>query len=92
MRSILAGEATVGTKMRAGTPSLIAANATAAPWLPPEAATTPAGGTGRQRRLVNAPRALNEPACCSDSSLKTTLVESSPTSAPRTSMTGVHRM
>src|SRR5438045_4696193 len=57
--------------MRAGLPSFCAAYATAAPWLPPEAATTPAAGTSRVRRLANAPRALKEPECCSNSSLKT---------------------
>src|SRR5205814_9563878 len=40
------------------------------------AATTPAAGTSRVRRLANAPRALNEPECCSSSSLKTTLPSS----------------
>jgi len=37
MRSSLAGEATDGTKIVAGLPSFIAANATAAPWFPPDA-------------------------------------------------------
>ena len=36
MRSILAGEDTVGTKIRAGRPRRIAAYAPAAPWLPPD--------------------------------------------------------
>ena len=72
MRSILAGEDTVGTKILAGMPSRCAAYATATPWLPPDAAATPAGGTSRSRRFVNAPRALNEPAHCSCSSLRVT--------------------
>src|SRR6185437_111724 len=72
MRSTLAGDDTVGTKIRAGTPSSRAAYATATPWLPPDAAATPAGGTARSSRFVNAPRALNEPAHCSCSSLRVT--------------------
>src|SRR5438270_11828770 len=70
MRAILAGEETVGTKMRAGTPHARAAKATAAPWLPPEAAATPTLGTWRVSRFANAPRDLKEPACCRCSSLK----------------------
>src|ERR1700733_7741625 len=61
------------------------------PWLPPDAATTPAGGTSRSSRLANAPRALNEPACCRSSSLKSTCTPATPRSAPSTSMTGVRR-
>ena len=52
---------TVGTKIFAGMPSRRAAQATATPWLPPDAATTPAGGISRVSRLANAPRALNDP-------------------------------
>ena len=70
---------------------LLAAYATAAPWLPPEAATTPAAGTSRVSRLANAPRALNEPACCSSSSLKLEPAKARPKSAARTSITGVRR-
>ena len=44
-RSIFAGDATVGTKIARGMPSRDAAKATATPWLPPDAATTPAAGT-----------------------------------------------
>ena len=61
MTAILAGEAISGTKIRALIPSLFAANATAAPWLPPEAAATPAAGTGVDRSVLKAPRALNDP-------------------------------
>src|SRR5450631_2139752 len=43
-------------------------------------------------RFANAPRALNEPACCKSSSLKSTRNAPSPKSAPSTSMTGVLRM
>src|SRR5439155_838054 len=38
MRATFAGDDTVGTKILAGTPSRLAAYATAAPWLPPDAA------------------------------------------------------
>jgi len=43
-------EETVGTKILAGTPRRIAAYATAAPWFPPDAATTPGAGTSGVRR------------------------------------------
>jgi hypothetical protein len=36
--------------------------------LPPDAAATPAAGTLRESRLLNAPRGLNEPVCCRNSS------------------------
>src|SRR5437762_3627816 len=78
--------------MRAGTFSSLAACATAAPWLPPEAATTPAAGTLRNSRLAKAPRALNEPDCCSSSSLRTMVMPSRPKSRPSTSTIGVRRM
>src|SRR5688572_7988250 len=81
----------VGTKIVARCPVFIAANATAAPWLPPEAATTPAAGISRESRWLNAPRALNDPACCRNSSLKTRRTSGSPKSAPSTSRTGVRR-
>ena len=86
-----AGEATAGTKIFAGTPSFIAAYATAAPWLPPEAATTPAAGTLRISRFANAPRGLNEPVCWKSSSLSVSGMGPSPSSSPRTSMIGVRR-
>src|SRR5216684_434163 len=69
-----------------------AACATAAPWLPPEAATTPASGTRRNKRLAKAPRALNEPDCCRSSSLKIRVMLARPKSPPSTSMVGVRRM
>src|SRR5437879_7287889 len=77
--------------MRAETPRRIAAYATAAPWLPPEAATTPAGGRSRSSRLANAPRALKEPACCRCSALTTTWTAPRPISAPLASRIGVRR-
>ena len=91
-RETLLGQGTVGTKIFAGTFSCIAANATAAPWLPPDAATTPAGGTVCVSRFVNAPRVLNDPARCSSSSFTTTRACARPKSAPATSTTGVRRM
>src|SRR5215470_9212021 len=72
-------------------PSAWAAKATAAPWLPPDAATTPAAGTSRSSRLANAPRALNDPACCSCSSLSSSGPAGSPKSARSTLITGVRR-
>src|SRR5205807_1092157 len=77
--------------MRAGIPRFCAAKATARPWLPPEAATTPAAGISRVRRFVKAPRALKEPACCSSSSLRTSGTPI-PKSAPSTSTMGVRRI
>src|SRR6185437_10832326 len=68
-----------------------AANAMATPWLPPEAAVTPAGGTCRSSRLAKAPRTLNEPECCSISSLSTSRIGARPKSAPSTATTGVSR-
>ena len=57
-------------------PSARAAYATAAPWLPPDAAITPAGGRSPAARAVtmrlNAPRGLKLPACCTSSSFKMT--------------------
>ncbi len=70
IRATFAGDEIVGTKMRAGTPKRCAANATAAPWFPPDAATTPAGGGLRRSRFANAPRALNEPEYWRNSSLR----------------------
>src|SRR5256885_8933311 len=78
--------------MRARTFITCAACATAAPWLPPEAATTPAGGSLRRTRLANAPRALNEPDCWRSSSLRTRVIPGRPKSRPSTSTTGVRRM
>src|SRR5258708_2850421 len=91
MHSIFSGEATLGTKIFAGMPNLPAAKATATPWFPPEAATTPAFWTSRVSRLAKAPRALKEPACCKNSSLKMRLIESRRKSAPAASRMGVRR-
>src|SRR5436190_336384 len=91
MRAIFAGEEMVGTKIFAAVFSVIAAKATAVPWLPPDAATTPAAGTSRVSRFVKAPRVLNDPARCSSSSLNVTRNPATPTSAPSTSTTGVRR-
>src|SRR5437763_16574728 len=78
--------------MRAGTFRSLAAWPTDAAWLPPEAATSPAAGTLRSSRLAKAPRALNEPDCCSSSSLTTMVTPSRPKSRPSTSTIGVRRM
>src|SRR6266478_340489 len=78
--------------MRAGISRSRAACATAAPWLPPEAATTPAAGTRRRSRFAKAPRALKEPDCCSSSSLSTSVRPGRPKSRPSTSTMGVKRM
>src|SRR5207245_11184965 len=81
----------VGTKCFAGSPPRIAAYTTAAPWMPPEAATTPADGMVRVRRLAKAPRVLNEPACWSSSSLSVSGKATSPRSAPVAARVGVSR-
>ncbi len=91
MRSTFAAEEMLGTKIVAVRPSRIAAYATAAPWLPPDAATTPGAGTSRKSRFANAPRVLNEPACCMNSSLSVTVAHRSPSSLPRSSIAGVRR-
>src|SRR6266403_1833783 len=78
--------------MRAGISRSRAACATAAPWLPPEAATTPAAGMLRRSRFAKAPRALKEPDCCSSSSLSTSVRPGRPKSWPSTSTMGVKRM
>src|SRR6266542_469220 len=91
MRSILAGDETVGTRIRAGTPRGLAAYATAAPWLQPEPATTPAAGIVRVSRCANAPRVLNEPACCRCSSLNFNETDFRSKSAPLTQIVGVRR-
>jgi hypothetical protein len=82
----------LGTKIVAGTRRFIAAYATAAPWLPPDAATTPAGGTSRSSRFANAPRVLNDPACCNSSSFaNSAMLESRPASAGSSARSGVRR-
>src|SRR5258708_16569687 len=92
MRSILAGEHTVGTKILAGMPHRMAAYATAAPWLPPEAATTPTSGISRSSKLENAPRVLNDPACWRCSSLTVSGNDERAKSLPSATSTGVTRM
>src|SRR6186713_1750276 len=91
MRAILDGDAMVGTKMRARTPRRRAAWATATPWFPPEAATTPAAGTSRRSRFAKAPRTLKDPACCRSSSFRNRETPGRPRSAPSTATTGVTR-
>src|SRR5882724_1603743 len=78
--------------MRAGISRLRAACATAAPWLPPEAATTPAAGMRRRSRFAKAPRALKELGGCRSSSLSTSVRPGRPKSRPSTSTMGVKRM
>src|SRR5215204_3085728 len=90
MRAALVGGDVAGTKMVAGTPRRAAAHATAAPWLPPDAATTPAGGISRVRSALSAPRGLNEPVCWVCSNLRM-IRPATPNSLPRTSRTGVRR-
>ena len=71
MRAILAaGTDATARRSRPGSPRAAATWATATPWLPPDAATTPAAGTSAASTRLNAPRGLNEPACCSSSSLR----------------------
>ena len=90
MRSRFIAGLVDGTKTSARCPSLVATWATAAPWLPPEAATNPAGGTSARRTRWNAPRGLNEPVCWSSSSLSVTGV-ARPSSPAAISTTGVVR-
>src|SRR5436305_3814234 len=61
-------------KIRAGAPSSRAAHATACPWLPALAATTPAArcSGSRLESLTYAPRTLNEPVRCRFSALRST--------------------
>src|SRR5436190_16041967 len=61
-------------KIRAGAPSSRAAHATACPWLPALAATTPAArcSGSRLESLTYAPRTLNEPVRCRFSALSRT--------------------
>src|SRR3954453_17337598 len=61
-------------KIRAGAPSSRAAHATAWPWLPALAATTPAASSSGSRleSLTYAPRILNEPVRCRFSALRLT--------------------
>src|SRR5918994_5698100 len=91
MRSTLAGDETLGTKMRAGYERRLAAYATAAPWFPPDAATTPGGGTSRRSRFAKAPRDLKEPATCRCSSFSVNGNEDRPKSLPSNWSIGVLR-
>jgi hypothetical protein len=66
--------ASCGMKMRARAPTSRAAHATACPWLPALAATTPAARSAslsREMRLY-APRTLNEPVRCRFSAFRCT--------------------
>src|SRR5436190_2899302 len=79
-------------KTRAGAPSSRAAHATAWPWLPALAATTPAARASgsSDESFVNAPRTLNDPVRCRHSTLHRT---GRPTSREKVSLgyTGVTR-
>src|SRR4029453_4800549 len=77
-------------KISARWPRMLAANATARPKFPPDAAITPGAGTSDERSLLNAPRGLNEPVCCMSSSFKVTRQERSKTPGSSSS-TGVRR-
>ena len=75
MRSRFRGDVISGTNTSTGRPRARPAKATAAPWLPPEAATRAAGQPARSASAstrLNAPRGLNEPACWSSSSFRVT--------------------
>ena len=77
---------------RAGSESLIARTRPPRRGCRPDAATTPLFGGWRVRRFANAPRVLNEPACCSCSSFSVSANGGSPKSAPLMVTTGVRRM
>src|SRR5438105_5257835 len=66
--------ASAGTKIAAWIPASRAAQATACPWLPALAATTPArcSASPSVEILLKAPRILNEPVRCRFSALSTT--------------------
>src|SRR5512146_896104 len=72
MRRALPGETWLETKASARTRAYWAAAATPIPWLPLEAAITPAAACSevREKILLVAPRSLNDPVCCRFSSLK----------------------
>ena len=72
MRSRFIAGLVDGTNTSARCPRRPATWATAAPWLPPEAAMRPAAGTSARNTRWNAPRGLNEPVCCSSSSFSVT--------------------
>ena len=92
MRSRFIAGLVDGTKISAWWPRRCAANATAAPWLPPDAAIRPASGMFSAARIrLNAPRDLNEPAYCNSSSFRATPWPR-PSSPGRVEMIGVRRM
>ena len=80
MAASLLGFALSGTTTSASAPTMRAACATAAPWLPVEAVTMPCPSSSAESEsvLLSAPRALKEPVCCRFSHLSTT---GEPTSA-----------
>src|SRR6476646_3910651 len=80
----LAGEAVSGTTTVARRPSAVADQAMPSPWLPADAVTTSSPGPSALSAAI-APRTLNEPVGCSDSSLSQT---SSPSACARTSGVG----
>jgi hypothetical protein len=79
IRASFGSAADSGTNTLAGTPRSDAARATAAPWFPVDAATTPLArsASGIVRSLFSAPRNLNEPVTWSVSSFRRTPVPSS---------------
>ena len=66
--------ATILAELGMTEPVIVAAAATAWPWLPVEKATTPDSrrASSRQSRALSAPRSLKEPVTCSDSALTST--------------------
>lgn len=72
MAATLDGSAPVGTTIVARRPSFPAAYATAAPWLPVDAAMTPRrrASAPSARSLLNAPLVLKDPVCWVFSSLR----------------------
>src|SRR5262249_58948682 len=62
----------------------------AAPWFPPDAAITPAGGTVALRMQLKAPRGLKEPVCWSISSFRKILALR-PNAPSSRAKTGVRR-
>ena len=68
--STLAFEAFSGTTTVARAFSRVAANATPRPWFPAEAVTTGRPSRAAVATAASAPRTLNDPVGCSDSSLR----------------------
>ena len=60
--------------------------------LPPDAAAIPAEGTVRVSRLAKAPRGLNEPVCCRNSSFSANGWPDRPRSPASIRITGVRRI